>query len=74
MKITIENDDGTEVVHVAVREFALCGLKMDSPMNPSHFHAWSGTTQYLRGQLPILVESLKRSEDDRGSVARLLEP
>lgn len=63
MKITIEHDDGTETVYVAVREFALCGLRMDSPMNPGHFQAWSGTPGYLRGQLPLLAEAIKKKEE-----------
>lgn len=63
MKITIEADDGNETVYVAVREFALCGLRMEGPMNPSHIHVWSGTPAYLRGQLPILAEMIHKAED-----------
>jgi hypothetical protein len=63
MRITIEADDGSITVHEAVREFALCGLRMVSPMNPSHFHAWSGTPGYLRGQLIVLSEEVRKKED-----------
>lgn len=62
MKITIEADDGTETIYDTVREFALCGLRMDAPMNPGHFSIWSGTSDYLRGQLLATVRRIQAAE------------
>lgn len=62
MKITVEADDGTETVYIAVREFALCGLRMESPMNPSHFSVWAGTPDYLCGQMMGMGRRIRKAE------------
>jgi hypothetical protein len=63
MKILVVDDNGKETEYDNVREFALLGLRMDSPMNPSHFTLYSGTTEYLLGQLYVMLEMLRRSKE-----------
>lgn len=77
MKITIEQDDGTVIVHENVQEYLLFGRKLFDIVKMQDFRCWHGTYEYLLSFGPRVLLWLQREEEGRlapAGPARIPDP
>jgi hypothetical protein len=65
MKITIEQDDGTVIVHENLQEYLLFGRKLVDLVKIQDFRCWQGTYEYLLSVGPRVLLWLQREEEGR---------
>lgn len=63
MKITIEHDDGTVVVHENVQEYCLFGRKVLDVVNIQDFRCWNGIFEHLLSMGPRVLLWMQRAEE-----------